>query len=156
MTGWRLGYGVMEKKLAQHIARLMTNCNSCTCSFTQIAGMEALTGPQDDAKKMVAEFKKRRDVIVKGLNAIEGISCKLPKGAFYAFPNVKKLTSNAHEFARKLLDEKGVASLSGTAFGSYGEGYLRFSYANSVENIQTALGLVSEFVGSMKKEPSHG
>lgn len=139
MTGWRIGYGVMPLELAPHISRLMTNSNSCTASFTQRAALEALTGPQDDAYKMVAEFKKRRDVIVDGLNAIKGITCLRPHGAFYVFPNIKGLGKSSREIADYLLYEGGVAALSGMAFGVYGEGYLRFSYANSVENIQKAL-----------------
>jgi aspartate/methionine/tyrosine aminotransferase len=139
MTGWRLGYGVMREDLAVLVAKLQTNSNSCTASFTQRAGIEALTGPQDDAEKMVAEFKKRRDVIVKGLNSIPRISCKTPQGAFYVFPNIKKIGWNSKRLADHLLEEAGVAVLSGTSFGEYGEGYIRISYANSVENIKKGL-----------------
>jgi aspartate aminotransferase len=139
MTGWRLGYGVMREDLAVLIAKLQTNSNSCTASFTQRAGIECLTGPQDDPKKMVAEFKKRRDVIVQGLNAIPKISCKTPQGAFYVFPNIKQVGWNSKKLADHLLEEAGVAVLSGTSFGEYGEGYLRISYANSVENIKKGL-----------------
>ncbi len=139
MTGWRLGYGVMPAELADAVAKLQTNCNSCTASFTQIAGAEALTGSQDEAVAMVAEFKVRRDLLVEGLNAIPGISCKLPRGAFYVFPNVKELGRTSSELESLLLDEYGVAALSGTAFGAHGEGYLRFSYANSQEQIRKAL-----------------
>jgi aspartate aminotransferase len=146
MTGWRLGYGVMRKDLAQQVAKLMTNSNSCTCSFTQMAGIEALQGPQDEVSKMVAEFRRRRDVIVDGLNAIDGISCKRPKGAFYVFPNVKEIGWNCRKLADYLLEEVGVAVLSGLSFGKYGEGHLRLSYANSVENIQEALQRIKQAI----------
>jgi aspartate aminotransferase len=139
MTGWRLGYGVMREDLAVLIAKLQTNSNSCTATFTQRAGIECLTGPQDEADKMVAEFKKRRDVIVKGLNSIPKISCKTPQGAFYVFPNIKQIGWNSKRLADHLLEEAGVAVLSGTSFGEYGEGYIRISYANSVENIKKGL-----------------
>jgi aspartate aminotransferase len=139
MTGWRLGYGVMREDLAVLVAKLQTNSNSCTASFTQRAGIECLTGPQDEAEKMVIEFKKRRDVIVKGLNSIPKISCKTPRGAFYVFPNIKQVGWNSKKLADYLLDEAGVAVLSGTSFGEYGEGYIRISYANSVENIKKGL-----------------
>ncbi len=139
MTGWRLGYGVMREDLAVLVAKLQTNSNSCTASFTQRAGIECLTGPQDEAEKMVAEFKKRRDVIVKGLNSIPKISCKTPQGAFYVFPNIKKTGWKSKKLADHLLEEAGVAVLSGTSFGEYGEGYIRISYANSVENIKKGL-----------------
>ncbi|WP_421655064.1 pyridoxal phosphate-dependent aminotransferase [Leptothermofonsia sp. ETS-13] len=139
MTGWRLGYGVAPKPMIEHITRLMINSNSCTCSFTQIAGIEALTGPQDAVEQMVAEFKRRRDVIVDGLNAIAGIRCLRPAGAFYVFPNVTQLPLSSDQLADYLLEEAGVAALSGTAFGKFGDGYLRLSYANSLENIQEAL-----------------
>ncbi|MBI5573409.1 MAG: pyridoxal phosphate-dependent aminotransferase [Elusimicrobia bacterium] len=146
MTGWRAGYGVMNKELATHVARLQTNSNSCTATFTQIACIEALKGPQDDVKKMVAEFKKRRDVIVDGLNKIPGFSCKNPHGAFYVFPNITKTKKSSKELADYLLNEAGVAGLSGTSFGAYGKGYLRFSYANSVENIKKALKKIDDAV----------
>src|ERR1051326_7879641 len=139
MTGWRMGYGVMRGDLATHLARLMTNSNSCTASFTQIAGIEALRGPQNSVDKMCAEFKKRRDVMVAGLNNIKGFSCRSPKGAFYVFPNIAKTGWPSKKLADALLDEAGVAALSGTAFGDFGEGYLRFSVANSIENIEKAL-----------------
>jgi aspartate/methionine/tyrosine aminotransferase len=139
MTGWRLGYGVMREDLAVLVAKLQTNSNSCTATFTQRAGIEALTGPQDESNKMVAEFKKRRDVIVKGLNSISRISCKTPQGAFYVFPNIKQIGWNSKRLADHLLEEAGVAVLSGTSFGEYGEGYIRISYANSVENIKKGL-----------------
>jgi aspartate/methionine/tyrosine aminotransferase len=145
MTGWRMGYGVMRADLATHIARLMTNSNSCTASFTQIAGVEALRGPQASVEAMCAEFKRRRDVMVAGLNEIKGFSCLLPKGAFYVFPNIKKTGWASKKLADALLDDAGVAALSGTAFGDFGEGYLRFSVANSIENIEKALDRVGQW-----------
>ena len=139
MTGWRMGYGVMRADLATHISRLMTNSNSCTASFTQVAGIEALRGPQDVVDTMRAHFKERRDVMVAGLNKIKGFSCRLPHGAFYVFPNIKATGWPSKKLADALLDDAGVAALSGTAFGDFGEGYLRFSVANSIENIEKAL-----------------
>jgi len=139
MTGWRLGYGVMRKDLAKQIARLNTNFVSCANAVTQMAGIEALEGPQGEVTKMVAEFKKRRDVIVSGLNKISNLSCTKPKGAFYVFPNFKKIGMEGHKMRDFLLEKAGVASLPGVDFGKYGEGYVRFSYANSVENIKKAL-----------------
>ena len=146
MTGWRMGYGVMRADLAAHISRLMTNSNSCTASFTQIAGIEALRGPQDVVDTMRTEFQKRRDVMVAGLNKIKGFSCRLPKGAFYVFPNITKTRWPSKKLADSLLDDAGVAALSGTAFGDFGEGYLRFSVANSIENIEKALDRIGAWV----------
>ena len=146
MTGWRLGYGVMRADLATQIARLMTNCNSCTASFTQIAGIEALKGDQSSVDKMNAEFKHRRDVFVAGLNKIKGFSCLLPKGAFYTFPNITKTGWPSKKLADALLEEAGVACLAGTAFGAFGEGYLRFSVANSLDNLNKALARIEEWV----------
>ena len=146
MTGWRMGYGVMRADLATQISRLMTNSNSCTASFTQIAGVEALRGTQAAVEEMCVEFKKRRDVMVSGLNNIKGFSCLSPKGAFYVFPNIKATGWPSKKLADALLEEAGVAALSGTAFGAYGEGYLRFSVANSVENIEKALERVNDWV----------
>jgi len=145
MTGWRMGYGVMRADLAAHIARLMTNSSSCTASFSQIAGIEALRGPQKSVDAMRAEFQKRRDVMVAGLNKIKGFSCRLPKGAFYVFPNITKTRWPSKKLADALLDDAGVAGLSGTAFGNFGEGYLRFSVANSIENIEKALDRVNDW-----------
>ena len=139
MTGWRMGYGVMRADLATHLARLQTNAVSCTASFTQKAGVEALTGDQTAVTKMCAEFKRRRDYMVERLNRIKGFSCRLPKGAFYVFPNITKTGWPSKKLADALLEQAGVAGLSGTAFGAFGEGYLRFSVANSMENIQKAL-----------------
>ncbi len=139
MTGWRLGYGVMPRDLATQVSRLATNCNSCVTSFVQRAGIAALTGPRHEVDAMKAEFHRRRDRIVAGLNAIPGISCVMPRGAFYVFPNITKLGLKSEEMAARCLDEAGVAVLSGTAFGQHGQGYLRLSYANSIENIEKAL-----------------
>jgi len=146
MTGWRLGFGIMSKPLAVHVARLMTNSNSCTATFTQKAGQVALTGPQDEIMAMVREFRARRDLIVAGLNALPGIRCGMPNGAFYVFPNITGTGMKSGELAKLLLEEAGVAGLSGTAFGAGGEGYLRFSYANSQENIKKALAAMGEFL----------
>jgi len=150
MTGWRLGYGVMREDLAVMIAKLQTNSNSCTATFTQRAGIEALTGPQDEVNRMVAEFKRRRDVIVEGLNAIPRISCRTPKGAFYVFPNVKEIGWEVRKLSDFLLNEGGVAVLFGTSFGKYGEGYIRISYANSVENIKEGLSRIEKALQNIK------
>ncbi len=139
MTGWRAGYGVMNTELAPVIAKLMVNSNSCNNAFVQKGCIEALTGPQDAVDKIVAEFDRRRKIIVEGLNTIKGFNCSTPDGAFYAFPNITGTGFKSKELADKLLYEAGVACLSGTSFGAYGEGYLRFSYANSVENINEAI-----------------
>ena len=142
MTGWRLGYGVMRPDLAVHISRLVINSNSCTASFTQVAGIEALRGDQSSVEEMSAEFKRRRDAFVAGLNKIKGFSCRMPKGAFYAFPNITKTGWPSRKLADALLEQAGVACLTGTAFGEYGEGYLRFSVANSLENLTKALARI--------------
>ncbi len=139
MTGWRLGYGVMPVPLAEHLTRLMVNSASCTATFVQLAGLAALQGDQTPVSRMVAEFKRRRDLIVDGLNKLPGVSCRSPRGAFYVFPNVSALGRPAGEIAELLLTEAGVAALAGTAFGQYGEGYLRLSYANSEANLRKAL-----------------
>jgi aspartate/methionine/tyrosine aminotransferase len=143
MTGWRLGYGIMPEALADRIQLLLTHTIGCTAHFTQYAGIEALTGPQDAVDKMVAAYRRRRDLLVNGLNAIPGISCQIPQGAFYAFPNVKDLGISSAELANYILEEAGVALLPGTAFGEYGEGYLRLSYANSLENLERAMILMA-------------
>src|SRR3954451_797394 len=145
MTGWRMGYGVMRSDLAAHIARLMTNSNSCTASFTQVAGIEALRGPQASVDNMNAEFRRRRDFFYTRVNQIKGFSCVKPKGAFYMFPNIKETGWPSKKLADALLDDAGVACLSGTAFGAFGEGYLRFSVANSIENLEKALDRVSDW-----------
>jgi aspartate/methionine/tyrosine aminotransferase len=142
MTGWRLGYGVMPLWLEDAVDKLMVNSNSCTASFTQRAGLAALQGPQDAVDAMVAEFRRRRDAIVSGLNEIPGFRCAVPDGAFYAFPNITATGLSSRELADLLLNEAGVACLSGTAFGRHGDGYLRFSYAASLENIKEALGRI--------------
>jgi aspartate aminotransferase len=147
MTGWRMGYGVMRPDLAVQISRLQTNATSCTASFTQMAGIEALRGDQSSVDKMSAEFKRRRDAFVAGLNKIKGFSCRLPKGAFYTFPNITKTGWSSKKLADALLEQAGVACLSGTAFGEYGEGYLRFSVANSLENLNKALAKIEDWVG---------
>ncbi len=149
MTGWRLGYGVMRKDLAEKITQLMINSNSCTCAFSQMAGIEALRGPQDEAEKMVEEFKQRREVIVSGLNRIEGMSCKKPEGTFYVFPNVKGINMDSLKLPDFLLNKAGVAALSGTAFGEHGKGYMRFSFANSIPNIEKALTRIEEALQSL-------
>lgn len=155
MTGWRLGYGVMRKDLAEHIARLETNSESCTATFTQLAGVEALKGPQEPSEAMTAEFKKRRDIIVKGLNDIEGVSCRLPGGAFYVFPNVTKACrklglKDSNELADKLLYEGNVAVLGRTCFGRRNdeetEEYIRLSYATSTENILEGLARIKKVI----------
>ncbi|MFA7361524.1 MAG: pyridoxal phosphate-dependent aminotransferase [Candidatus Kapaibacterium sp.] len=139
MTGWRAGFGVMNKEIAPMISKLVTNSVSCTNAFVQKGCIEALEGPQDSVDKMRAEFLARRDIIVEGLNSIKGFSCIVPDGAFYAFPNITKTGYNSRELNDHLLYKGNVAALSGTAFGEYGEGYLRFSYANSRENILEAI-----------------
>ena len=145
MTGWRLGYGVMRTDLAQQVARLMTNANSCTASFTQLAGIEAICGDQTSVDRMRAEFQGRRDAFVAGLNRIKGFSCRMPKGAFYAFPNITRTGWQSKRLAEALLEQAGVACLSGSSFGSFGEGYLRFSVANSPENLNQALKQIDEW-----------
>jgi len=145
MTGWRMGYGVMRPDLATHITRLMTNSNSCTASFTQIAGIEAIRGDQSSVERMRKEFQTRRDVFVAGLNRIKGFSCRMPKGAFYVFPNITKTGWKSKKLADALLEQAGVACLSGTAFGDFGEGSLRFSVANSLENLNKALAWIEQW-----------
>ena len=148
MTGWRMGYGVMRMDLAWQIARLMTNSNSCTASFTQVAGIEALRGDQSSVEQMRLEFQRRRDVFVTSLNKIEGFSCRMPKGAFYVFPNITQTGWKSRALADVLLEEAGVACLSGTSFGEFGEGYLRFSIANSMENLSRALERIEQWVAA--------
>jgi aspartate/methionine/tyrosine aminotransferase len=145
MTGWRMGYGVMRTDLAAQITRLMTNSNSCTASFTQLAGIEAIRGDQTSVDRMREEFQRRRDVFVAGLNQIKGFSCRMPRGAFYVFPNITATGWKSKLLAEALLEQAGVAALSGTAFGSFGEGYLRFSVANSLENLRQALERIGEW-----------
>jgi aspartate aminotransferase len=147
MTGWRLGFGVLPEPLVEPVTRLAINSVSCTSAFSQYAAIAALDGPQDGVAAMLAEFRRRRDVIVAGLNAIPGVSCALPDGAFYAFPNISETGVPASLLAERLLNEAGVASLAGTAFGSWGEGFLRLSYANSVANIEVALDAMKALLG---------
>jgi aspartate/methionine/tyrosine aminotransferase len=139
MTGWRLGFGIMPPPLADKLNLLLTHSVGCTATFTQYAGLEAVLGPQDQVQEVVAQFRRRRDRIVAGLNAIPGVRCPMPQGAFYAFPNVQAFGRTSAELADYLLEEAGVAVLPGTAFGRNGEGYLRLSYANSMDNIERAL-----------------
>jgi aspartate/methionine/tyrosine aminotransferase len=139
MTGWRIGYGVWPESLVEAATRLAVNCHSCVNAATQQAAIAALRGPQDFVSHMVAAFDERRHVIVDGLNDIPGVTCRTPGGAFYAFPNISGTGLSSHEMQDRLLEEAGVATIAGTSFGAYGEGYLRFSYANTVENIRTAL-----------------
>lgn len=149
MTGWRLGYGVAPQEIADKITQLTINSNSCTATFTQIAGIEALKGPQTFVTEMVTEFHKRRDAIVDGLNAIDGMSCVKPLGSFYVFPNVTQLPLSCEKLADYLMDDAGVALLPGTAFGKYGDGYLRLSYANSLENIKEALRRITVAIAKL-------
>jgi aspartate/methionine/tyrosine aminotransferase len=149
MTGWRMGYGVIPLNLAPSIIKLMVNSNSCTASFSQRAGVAAITGPQDEVDRMRAEFMRRRDAIVPALNAIPGVRCAMPKGAFYTFPNITGTGLSEREMAERLLQEAGVATLAGTAFGEFGAGYLRISIANSMENLQEAVRRVGQFVESL-------
>lgn len=151
MTGWRMGYGVMPEFLVDAVNKLMVNSNSCTASFTQQAGIAALTGPQDEVRAMVAEFRRRRDAFVAGLNTLPGFRCPLPEGAFYAFPNITGTGFSSKDLADRLLNEAGVACLSGTSFGEFGEGYLRFSYANSLENLMEAVERIGKWLHQNKR-----
>jgi aspartate/methionine/tyrosine aminotransferase len=146
MTGWRLGYAVANRPVIEHFTKLMANSVSCTASFVQMAGVAALRGTQEPSHRMVAEFRRRRELIVKGMNDIHGLHCATPAGAFYVFPNIQALRRSSAEVAARLLDEAGIACLAGTAFGAYGEGYLRFSYASSEENIYNMLEKLTTFV----------
>jgi aspartate/methionine/tyrosine aminotransferase len=154
MTGWRLGYGLFPREMVPALTRLMTNSNSCTATFTQMAGVVALTGSQQPSEEMVAEFHKRRDVIVAGLNAIPGVTCATPGGAFYAFPNITGTGLSSRELADALLNEAGVAVLAGTAFGAFGEGYIRLSYANSIEQIERALAQIKGWLAARPAQAS--
>ncbi|MFP4249497.1 MAG: pyridoxal phosphate-dependent aminotransferase [Armatimonadota bacterium] len=147
MTGWRLGYAAMQPDLAAQIAKLQTNSNSCTASFTQIAGIAAYDGPQEESEAMMAAFEERRDVMVDGLNELPGVSCLSPAGAFYVFPNVTETGIDSKELASRCLEEAGVAVLSGTAFGKHGDGYLRLSSANNLDNINEALDRLADLLG---------
>jgi aspartate/methionine/tyrosine aminotransferase len=149
MTGWRLGYGVMPEALAERVELLITHSVGCTASFTQVAGLEAIKGPQQRVEQVVAEYRRRRDVLVAGLNAIPGVRCRTPQGAFYAFPNVSAFGRSSDWLAEYLLEQAGVALLPGTSFGRNGEGYLRLCFANSMENIRGALGKLGEALGDL-------
>jgi aspartate/methionine/tyrosine aminotransferase len=151
MTGWRLGYGIMNPVLAQQMTKLQINCNSCTSTFVQVAGIEALKGPQNEVEKMRAEFMKRRDLVVEGLNSIKGFSCMKTAGAFYAFANVKSTGFESSELASIILEDTGVALLDGESFGDNGKGYLRLSYANSQENIIEALNRIDMLMSRLTK-----
>jgi aspartate/methionine/tyrosine aminotransferase len=146
MTGWRLGYGVLPEWLIEPVNLLIVNATSCTASFTQRAGIAALEGPQDDVDKMVAEFRRRRDAFCAGLNSLRGFRCAIPQGAFYAFPDIKGTGQSSKELADALLNDAGVACLNGAAFGEFGEGYLRFSIANSFENLMDAVERIRAFL----------
>jgi aspartate aminotransferase len=150
MTGWRMGYGVMPEWMVEAVTKLMVNSNSCTAAFTQRAGIAALTGPEDATVKMVAEFRRRRDAFCAGLNALRGFRCSIPGGAFYAFPNITGTGWNSEALADALLEKAGVACLSGTSFGAYGEGYLRFSIANSFEKLMEAVERIKNFLATDK------
>ncbi|MEO7002300.1 MAG: pyridoxal phosphate-dependent aminotransferase [Ktedonobacterales bacterium] len=154
MTGWRLGYGIMPRELAPRVTQLLINSASCTAAATQIAGVAALTGPQDAAEAMVAEFHRRRDLIVSGLNEIEGLTCQTPQGAFYAFPNITATGLTSREIADLLLIEAGVAGLAGTSFGAFGEGYIRLSYANSAEQLAEALRRIKTLLETRNLRPA--
>ena len=149
MTGWRLGYAIMTEALAHRVELLLTHSVGCTATFTQIAGIEALNGPQEFVLTVVEEYQRRRDALIAGLNSLPGIHCQVPQGAFYAFPNVKELGLPSREIARRLLDEAGVAVLPGDDFGPQGEGYLRLCYATSVENLQFALQRIGEWLNKI-------
>ncbi len=151
MTGWRLGYGIMNPELAKSMDLFMANTNSCAAAFTQMAAKEALTGPQDAVDEMRAAFKERRDWLVEALNNIDGVQCCLPGGAFYAFPDVSSFGLTSADFSSRLLEEAGVAAAGGTSFGAFGEGYIRFSYANSLENIKIAVSRFEKFCDTIRK-----
>tara|TARA_B100000945_G_scaffold143017_2_gene114426 strand:- start:22708 stop:23874 length:1167 start_codon:yes stop_codon:yes gene_type:complete len=146
MTGWRLGYGIFPEFMIDDVTKLMTNSVSCTSVFSQMAAIAALTGPKDFTKNMMEKFRIRRKIVHEGLNSIEGINCRLPLGAFYAFPNISGTGLTSSEFADKALDEYGVALLSGTAFGEYGDNYIRISFANSEDNLSLAIDRLSKMI----------
>jgi aspartate/methionine/tyrosine aminotransferase len=149
MTGWRLGFGIMPADLAKRIDLLLTHSLGSTAHFTQFAGLEAITGPQDMVEVMVTEYQRRRDAIVDGLNALPGFTCQKPQGAFYVFPNITGIGMASSELANLILEKAGVALLPGNSFGEYGEGYLRLSYANSIENIEKALKKIRTTIENM-------
>ncbi len=149
MTGWRLGYGIMPKPLAERVELLLTHSVGCTASFTQIAGLEAINGSQEQVEAVIAAYRQRRDVLVEGLNQIPGVRCRLPQGAFYAFPNISHFGHSSDWLAEYLLEEAGVALLPGTSFGKFGEGYLRLCFANSIQNIREALKRIREALAKL-------
>jgi aspartate aminotransferase len=149
MTGWRLGYGIMPEALADRINLLLTHSVGCTAHFTQIAGIEAITGSQAWVDEMVATYQQRRDMIVAMLNAIPGVTCRTPRGAFYAFPNIKAFNLSSNEMANQILERANVALLPGTSFGKNGEGYLRISYANSLDNLRHAVERIGALLSEM-------
>jgi aspartate/methionine/tyrosine aminotransferase len=150
MTGWRLGYGIFPEFMIEAITKLMTNSVSCTSVFSQMAAIEAIKGPRDFTLNMMQEFRKRREIIFNGLNSIEGINCKLPSGAFYAFPNISRTGLSSDDFANIALNDYGVALLSGTAFGEYGDNYIRISFANSEDNLSKAIERLSKMISDLK------
>ncbi|MBQ5754162.1 MAG: pyridoxal phosphate-dependent aminotransferase [Oscillospiraceae bacterium] len=152
MTGWRLGYGIMNKEMAAKVTLLMVNSNSCAANFTQVAAVEAITGPQDSVETMRLAYKERLEYLSSALNEIDGIECLMPGGSFYAFPSIEGLGMDDNEFAERLLSEGGVAALAGTAFGEYGKGHIRLSAANSMENLKRAVELIKIFVEKIKAE----
>jgi aspartate/methionine/tyrosine aminotransferase len=149
MTGWRLGFGIMPTELADLVQLLLTHSVGCTAQFVQVAGIEALKGPQQQVDLVVAEYQRRRDVLVDGLNSIPGVTCQRPQGAFYAFPNIKSFGLSSSKMADLLLERAGVAVLPGSAFGGYGEGYLRLVYSNSVENLELAIERIRQALQSI-------
>ena len=149
MTGWRIGYGIMHRELAKQMELLMVNSNSCTASFTQMAAMAALKGPQDSVEEMRAAFRERRDWLIAALNQVPGITCRTPRGAFYAFPDISSFGLSSREFCHRLLDEGGVAAAWGTSFGSFGEGHFRLSYATSLENLKIAVDRIAAFTQTL-------
>lgn len=150
MTGWRLGYGIFPEFMIEAITKLMTNSVSCTSVFSQMAAIEAIKGPRDFTLNMMEEFRKRREIVFNGLNSIDGINCKLPLGAFYAFPNISGTGLSSEEFANRALNDYGVALLSGTAFGQHGDGYIRISFANSEDNLSKAIDKLSKMISDLK------
>lgn len=152
MTGWRLGYGIMNREMAEKVTLLMVNSNSCAANFTQVAAVEAIRGPQDSVEKMRLAYQERLEYLTGALNTIEGMECLMPGGSFYAFPSIEKLGVDDKEFADRLLTEGGVAALAGSAFGIYGKGHIRLSAANSMENLQRAVELLRAFVEKIRAE----
>jgi len=150
MTGWRIGYAVWPDALAPHATRLAINVHSCVNAPTQFAAIEALQGPQEAVEEMMAAFGQRREVILEGLRALPGFRCARPGGAFYAFPNISETGLGARELQDRLLEETGVATIAGTSFGEFGEGYLRFSYAASIPDIEEALGRITDFLARVR------